>query len=205
ATRWSRQRRDRPGQRWQTGGARWALARSADRHRRRRAVVRHRRRWRFGKRRDANLRRHLLEEVGILAEEVAHVLTSLPEAHLPVREPGAALVDDSRVDGDVEHASRVRDPFVVQDVELRRTKGRRDLVLDHLDLYTAPDDVEALLDGIDLADVHPHRGVELQRASTGGHLGIAEHDTDLLAELIDEDDARVGPADGRGQLAHRLR
>jgi len=34
--------------------------------------------------------------------------------------------------------------------------------------------------------------------------GIAEHHTDLLAELVDEDDRRVGAADRGRQLAHRL-
>src|SRR5579862_1025319 len=104
---------------------------------------------RFGQRGDPNLRRDLLEKIGILAQEIAHVLATLPETHVAIREPGAALVDDVGVDAHVEHAAGVRDALVVQDVELGRAERRGDLVLDNFDFDTAADDVEALLDGVD--------------------------------------------------------
>ena len=45
-------------------------------------------------------------------------------------------------------------------------------------------DVVAGLDGLDAADVQPHRGVELQGVAAGGRLRVAEHDADLLAQLV---------------------
>ena len=36
-----------------------------------------------------------------------------------------------------------------------------------------------------------HRGIELQRAAAGGGFRIAEHHADLLADLVDEDQAGV--------------
>ena len=50
----------------------------------------------------------------------------------------------------------------------------------------------AFLDVLDAADVEAHRGVELERRAAGGGLGVAEHDADLLADLVDEDDAGLG-------------
>src|ERR1022692_2194798 len=82
---------------------------------------------------DPHLCRHLLEEVRVLAQEVAHVLTALPEAHIAVGEPRATLVDDVGVDTHVEHAPGVRDALVVEDVELCGTERWRHLVLDNLD------------------------------------------------------------------------
>src|SRR5579872_5499146 len=108
----------------------------------------------LGERREADLGRDLLEQVGVLAQEVTDVLATLTEAHVSVREPGAALVDDVRIDAHVEHAAGVRDALVVEDVELGGTERWCDLVLDNLDLDAAADDIETLLDRVDLADVH---------------------------------------------------
>ena len=63
----------------------------------------------------------------------------------------------------------------------------------------------AVLDARDAADVDADRRVELQRAAAGRRFGIAEHDADLLAQLVDEDQARLRLRDDAGQLAERLR
>ena len=48
--------------------------------------------------------------------------------------------------------------------------------------------------------------VELERVAAGRGLGVAEHDADLHADLVDEDDDRVATcAMVAGQLAQRLR
>ena len=53
----------------------------------------------------------------------------------------------------------------------------------------------------DAADVQADRGVELERVAAGGRLGVAEHDADLHADLVDEDDRAVGFLMGGGELA----
>ena len=60
------------------------------------------------------------------------------------------------------------------------------------------------LERLDPADVEAHRGVELQRAAAGSRLRVAEHDADLLAELVREDADRVGAVERAGELAQRL-
>src|SRR5207247_1448484 len=93
----------------------------------------------------------------VLAQVVAHVLASLPEALIAIRHPRAALVEDRVLQRRVDERALARDAFVEQDVELRGSERWRDLVLDHLDLDSGADRVEPVLDHFDLADVEPDR------------------------------------------------
>ena len=68
-----------------------------------------------------------------------------------------------------------------------RPEGRGDLVLDNLDARAIADDLTLLFDLLGAADVHAHGSEELESTAAGRGLGVAEHDTDLLAELVDED------------------
>jgi hypothetical protein len=63
------------------------------------------------------------------------------------------------------------DALAVHDVELDLAERRRDLVLDDLHAGLVADDLVALLDRADAADVEADRGVELQRVAAGGRLG----------------------------------
>src|SRR5207244_11870387 len=126
----------------------------------------------------------------VLAQVVAHVLPALAEALVAVRHPGPALLEDPILDRGVDQRALARDALVEEDVELRRAERRRDLVLDDLDLHSRPDRVEAVLDHLDLADVESDRGVELQGPAAGLRLRVAEHDPDLLAELVQEEDRK---------------
>ena len=64
--------------------------------------------------------------------------------------------------------------------------------------------LDAFLERLDAADVEPDRGVELERAAAGRRLGVAEHDADLLAQLVREEADRVGAVERAGELAERL-
>src|SRR5207237_1323777 len=80
----------------------------------------------------------------------------------------------------------------LEDLDLGDAERRRDLVLHDLDLHPAADHHVALLDRLDRPDVDAHGGVELQRPATRSSFGIPEHDSDLLAQLVDEDDRGLG-------------
>src|SRR4051794_4427696 len=147
----------------------------------------------------------LVGEVGVVAQEVAGVLLALPELVALVGVPGAGLPDEARLDTDVDQAALAADALAVHDVELRLLERRGHLVLHDLDPGAVADHVGAVLEGLDAAHVEPDRGVELQRLATGGGLGRAEHDADLLAELVDEDHRGAGGVEGTGDLAQRLR
>ncbi len=101
-------------------------------------------------------------------------------------------------DAEIDHVARARDALAVEDVELDLAERRRHLVLDHLHARAVADDGRVLaagdrgfLDGADAADVEPHARVELERVAAGGRLGAAEHDADLHADLVDEDEQAV--------------
>ena len=96
------------------------------------------------------------------------------------------------------------DALVVHDVELGDPEGAGDLVLHDLDPGAGADRIGPGLEGLDAADVHAHAGVELQRAATGRRLGVAEHDADLLAQLVREDERGLAAVDRAGQLAQGL-
>jgi hypothetical protein len=115
------------------------------------------------------------------------------------------IFDDVVGDGQVEHVAFAADAFAIEDVELGFAEGRGYLVLDDLDLGAVAGDDVAFFDGGDAADVDADRGVELEGAAAGGGFGIAEHDADLLADLVDEDERGAGLGDAAGELAQGLR
>src|SRR6185436_18914706 len=152
----------------------------------------------------ADLGLDLLRQRGVLLQEVARVVLALAEAVAVVDVPGARLLQDAVQHADLQDLAFARDAVAVEDVELGVPERRRHLVLHHLDARLGADHLVALLDRADAADVHAHRGVELERVAAGGGLGVAEHDADLHADLVDEDHQRVGALDVGGELAQRL-
>src|SRR5439155_506739 len=119
-------------------------------------------------------------------QEVARVLAALTDAVATEGVPGAGLLDDTLLGRDVDQLSLLGDAGAVQDVELRLAERRRHLVLHHLHLGAAADHLVAVLEGAEAADVEPHGGVELERVAARRGLGVAEHDADLHADLVDE-------------------
>src|SRR5439155_24212082 len=117
----------------------------------------------------------------MLLQERGGVLPPLAEPLVAEREIGARLLDNLPVEPGLEHRALPGDPLAVDDVELRLLERRRDLVLHHLDANAVADRLDALLQGLDAADVEPHRGVEAQRTAARGRLRVTEHEADLLA------------------------
>jgi len=117
----------------------------------------------------------------------------------------AVLGNHDYESGEVEEVAGERDALGVHDVELGVAEGRGDLVLDDLHPRPVAGDLDAVLDRLDAPDVEPHRRVELQRPPTRRRLRRAEHDPDLLPQLVDEDADRVRLVEVGRQLAQRLR
>src|SRR5690606_12639422 len=144
-------------------------------------------------------------EVGVVAQEATRVLLALTELVALVGVPGTRLAHEAVLDAEVDEAALARDPHAVEDVELRLLEGRGHLVLDDLDARAVADGLGALLEGLDAADVHAHRGVELERLATRRRLRGAEEHADLLAQLVDEDRRRARGVERTGDLAQGLR
>src|SRR5690606_25845130 len=95
----------------------------------------------------------LVGQIGVLAQELAGVVLALTDLFALVGIPGAGLVDDLVGHAQVDDLAFAADAFAVEDVEFGRLERGRDLVLDDLDLGFVADDVVALLDRADAADV----------------------------------------------------
>src|SRR5688572_15059866 len=147
----------------------------------------------------------LLERLRIFAQEALGVFAPLSEPLAAIREPGTALFDDAFVDGEVEQISLARDAFAVHDIEFGFTERRGDLVLDDLHARATTDDRVAILDAGNAANIDAHRRVELECAATGRRFRITEHNANLFAELIDEDQTGLRLRDRAGQFAQSLR
>ena len=106
--------------------------------------------------------------------------------------------------GEIQQASQGADAAAEQDVEFGDAEGWSHLVFGHLDLGANAVFLRGALEGLHAADVETHRGIELQRITTGGGFRVAVGDADLEPELVEEDHRATGLADVAGDLAHRL-
>src|SRR5688572_19233583 len=120
-------------------------------------------------------------------EEGPSILATLSQALPLEREPRAAFLDNVFLDGKIQNIAFLRDALAIKDIELGFPERRGNLVLHHLGFGAIAHDGISILDGSDAPHVHTHRRVELQRAATGCRFGISEHDADLFANLVDED------------------
>src|SRR5919201_232007 len=153
----------------------------------------------------ADLALDLIADRGVLAQELFGVLAPLAQPCLAEGEEGAALFDQAHLHAHVDDAAFFTDAVVVHQIELGGAERGGDLVLDHLDLVAPADHFGPLLDLVDAAQVEAYAGVELEGPAAGRGLGVAEHHANLLTQLVDEDNDRIGAADARRELAQRLR
>src|SRR4051812_7988268 len=144
----------------------------------------------------------LVGDLGVLAQEALCVVAPLAQPGVAVGEERAGLRDQVVLQCQVQDAALGRDALAVLDVELGLAERSRHLVLDDLDSDSVTDRLGALLERLDAADVQPLRRIELERATTRLRLRRAEHDADLLADLVREDTERVRTIQVAGQLAH---
>src|SRR5713226_1887811 len=145
-----------------------------------------------------------LQHFRLILQSLLRVLASLAQAFALVRKPRAALFHYAIIRSQIEQVAFARNAFAVHYVELGLAERRRDFVLRHLHLRAIADDAVAVLDRADATDVEAHRRIELESATAARGFGIAEHHTNLLANLVDEDKARARLRHDRRQLAQRL-
>src|SRR5579884_1669080 len=149
-------------------------------------------------------RHHRLADFRVLFQIGLGVLAALPNALAVIGKPRARFLDHPGLHAEIDQLAALGDAFAVHDVEIDDLERRRHLVLDDLDPGLIADHLVALLDRTDAADVEAQRGVEFERIAAGRGLGIAEHDADLEADLIDENDDRPRARNRAGQFAQRL-
>src|SRR5690606_35230106 len=126
----------------------------------------------------------------ILAQVAACIVLALADTLVTVAIPGTGFVHQLGVHTHVDQLTLATDAFAIQDLGDDLLERWRQLVLDDLDSGLVADDLVSLLERADTADVQTHRGVVLQRIASGGGFRALtrHHGTNLVAELVDEDD-----------------
>src|SRR5882724_38362 len=124
---------------------------------------------------------------GIVLQRVFTGIATLGELRAFVAEPRAALLDDLFLEREIEERPGRGNTLVVHDVELGFGERRRDFVLHHFHAGPVSGNRSVrLFDRANPADVDSDARVKLQRFAAGSGFRIAEHDTDLLADLVRE-------------------
>ena len=129
---------------------------------------------------------------------------ALGELGVAVAEPGAAFLDDFVFDAEVDDFAEAGDAFAEDEVELADAEWGCDFVFDDFDFDAVADVDVAFFDALCASDVDADAAVEFEGVAAGGGFGAAEEDSDFFAELVDEDAAAVGLADGGGEFAEGL-
>src|SRR5207248_1939684 len=104
-----------------------------------------------------------------------------------VVDPRAALFDDLLLDAEIDEVAFAADAALVHQIELGLLERGGHFVLDDLGANARADRLFALFHVGDLADFDADAAVELEGQAARRRFWIAEHDADLLANLVDED------------------
>lgn len=140
----------------------------------------------------------------MVAQEQFGVFASLTEFFAFVGEPGAGFFNQSGFDAEINQFAGFGNAFAVHDVEINNLKRGSNFVFDDFDAGLTADDIVFVFNGADAANVNADGGVEFEGVTAGGGFRIAKHDADFHADLVDEDDQRVGTGDGGGQFTQCL-
>ena len=131
-------------------------------------------------------------------------VASLSDLAVAVGEPRSGLLDDSVVDAEVDDLADLGDALAEHDVEFGALERGCHLVLDDLDLRAGAELLLAVLDDRHASDVDADRGVEFQGVTARCGLGVSVYDSDLVAQLVDEDADGLGLGDARCEFAQGL-
>src|SRR3546814_20876600 len=84
---------------------------------------------------------------------LARILLALADAFVAIAVPGARFLDQARIHPHVDQLALAGDALAIEDLGDDLLERRRHLVLDHLDPGLVADDLVALLDCADAADI----------------------------------------------------
>ena len=118
--------------------------------------------------------------------------------------PSTGLVEDIHVSTDIDDFTFAGNALTVDDLEFSLFEGRRNFILNNFHAGFVTQDFIALLDAAGTTNIHTNRGVELECVAAGGCFRRAVNHTDLLTNLVNEDNQSVGLLDAGSELAECL-
>ena len=136
----------------------------------------------------------------MLQQEFFGIFATLPDAFPFIGIPSATLVDDIFLWSHIDDFADLRNAFAVHDVHLSSSEWRRNFIFDYLDFCAVTHDLCSALDLFRSSDFQSDSSIKFKRSTPGSRFRITEHDTDFLADLIDEDGNRFCFVDRSGQF-----
>src|SRR5215213_1533981 len=140
---------------------------------------------------DLHVSLDLSQDLRVLPQRYFSIFPALAQSFAFVREPGATLFHGPLDHREVEQIAFARNAFAIHDVEFTLAERRRDFVLRHLHFGTIAGHAIAVFDRADAPDIESQRRVKLERAPAAGCFRTTEHDANLFADLVDEDEAGI--------------
>ena len=121
-----------------------------------------------------------------------------------IRVPSTRLVEDIHIGTDIDNFTFAGNTLAVDDLEFSLFERRRNFVLHHLHAGFVTQNFITLLDTAGTANIHTNRGVELQCVTAGGCFRRTVNHTDLLTNLVNEDNQSVGLLNAGSELTECL-
>mmetsp|Transcript_28580 Transcript_28580/g.59865 ORF Transcript_28580/g.59865 Transcript_28580/m.59865 type:complete len:270 (+) Transcript_28580:1195-2004(+) len=142
-----------------------------------------------------------LVQIVVALKVLQRVETPLCQVIALVGIPASTTLDDVQIEGCIQHATLRIDPASKQDIEHDGFEGGSDLVLDDLDLDA---DSGVVWKNFLAAGVEADRRIKLECITTGGDLGGTINDTNLGAQLVQENNRALAEGQRTRDFSHCL-
>src|SRR6185503_6256427 len=133
----------------------------------------------------------LTQDLRVFSQRRLCIFPALAQSFAFVRKPRATLFHRALHHREIQQVTFARNAFAIHDVKFTFAERRRDFVLRHLHFRAIANHAIAVFDRADAPDIESQRRVKLERTPASRRFRIAEHDANLFADLVDEDEARV--------------
>src|SRR5262245_6870636 len=140
----------------------------------------------------------------MLLEKLLGRLAALADSLTAERIPSTALLQDAHFASEIDDFAVTGYSRPIEYIEFRFLERRGHLVLNDFDPGATADDIITVFKRADAPDIHANRSVKFKGVTSRRRLGVAEHHTDLHANLVDKDDHRLGAGNGPGQFTQGL-
>mmetsp|Transcript_18818 Transcript_18818/g.52567 ORF Transcript_18818/g.52567 Transcript_18818/m.52567 type:complete len:302 (+) Transcript_18818:1168-2073(+) len=142
-----------------------------------------------------------LVHICISPEVFDRIVSALGQVVALIGVPASPALDNSQIEGRIQHATPRIDPASKQNVDHNGLERGSDLVFDDLDLYT---DSAVLGEDFLAAGVETDRRIKLEGIATGGYLRRTVNDTDLGAQLVQKNDRALAQCQRPRNFSHGL-
>jgi hypothetical protein len=106
--------------------------------------------------------------------------------------------------GQIYQAAHGGNALAKENVKLANAEGGSHFIFGHLDLGPNAVLFGTLFEGLNAANIQPHRGVKLEGIAPGGDLWVAVGNADFLPQLVEKNHRTLRFANAAGNFSQRL-